>query len=744
MRSMGGGRRQVSIRSQDDIIADFTPYQMTLTAMVFPWRAHAVFNVFAGLGLGLIDTPLIGLIWALGLCVADWLVQKIYRNWLLAAAETDSNRGLARLSWIVLMRMGLWFAPPLGYTVAAHSQTGFAFVAVTAISVTALGVSLGWTSWRIFAAMAGPAVLAVAIATISLFGPGPAAGVLVGLGSVGATLALLGVGTHKTVSGWSRANKRTIAVMAEMKTALARSEAAERRLKIAIGLANLYVYEIDYEQHTLTSLGAEQDFFEQPLTFEGFSDDPYSLVAPEDRQATVAAWAKYQAGEGPYKTEYRVKRSDGRGVWGTASAELIRDETGKPLRLVGAIQNVTDRKRGELELTQALLRAEAGSRAKSEFLTIMSHEIRTPLNGVLGMVQAMERDRLTPTQRKRVDIIRKSGQSLLALLNSVLDLSKIEAGKLELEIAEVNISSVAQAALDIFAGDAADKGLKFALHISPDAQGVYSGDSQRVGQVLYNLISNAVKFTQQGSVTVAIERRDEILSMQVTDTGIGICDEQLDGLFEKFSQADPSVTRRFGGTGLGLAICQQLAVMMGGDISVQSVEGRGSSFTVALPLLRLRAGAAMLEPTPGEVEVTKVRALRILAAEDNPINQLVLQTLLQQVGVEPVMVADGEQARAAWRSQDWDLILMDIQMPVMDGVTASRAIRNEETAAGRPRTPIIAITANVMRDQVQAYLAAGMDDVVAKPIEVGRLVAAIKAALDEEAAGENTAAIAVA
>lgn len=733
----------MSEQSQDDIIQDFTPYQMTLMAMVFPWRAHAVFNVIAGLGLGLVGGPLLGSIWALSLCLADWLSQRLYRNWLLAAAETDSTKGLARLSWIVLMRMALWFAPPLAHTVAAHSQTGFAFVAVTAISVTALGVSLGWASWRIFAAMAGPATLAVAVATVAIFGLGPSAGVLVGLGSVGATLALLAVGTHKTVAGWSRANKRTIDVMADMRAALECSEAAERRLRIAIGLANLHVYEMDYARRTLTSLGLEQDFFEQPLTYERVLQDPFCAVAPEHLASIQAAWAMHQASEGPFRSEYRIKRADGREVWGSASAELIRDENGKPMTLVGAIQNVTERKRSEIALIEALSNAEAGSRAKSEFLTIMSHEIRTPLNGVLGMVQAMERDKLSGAQRKRVDVIRKCGQSLLALLNTVLDLSKIEAGKLELEVGELEIQSVVQAALDIFAGEAEDKNLELTLQVSLDAEGVYAGDSQRVGQVLYNLISNAVKFTQQGSVTVGIERRDEILSIQITDTGIGITAEQLSGLFEKFSQADTSMTRRFGGTGLGLAICRQLVIMMGGDISVESEEGRGSSFTVALPLPRLRAGAAP-GATTDEVEVTEVGALRVLAAEDNPINQLVLQTLLQQVGVDPVMVADGEQALAAWGSQDWDLILMDIQMPVMDGVTAARAIRNEETAAGWPRTPIIAITANVMPDQVKAYLAAGMDDVVSKPIEVGRLVAAMEAVLDEEAGDANTAAITLA
>jgi signal transduction histidine kinase/AmiR/NasT family two-component response regulator len=726
----------VSEQSHDDVIQDFTPYQMTLMAMVFPWQAHAVFNVVGAVALALIGAPLAALVWGVSLCVVDWSSQRLYGRWLQSAGGMDSAKGLGRLSGVILLRMTLWFAPPLAYTVLAHSQTGFALLAVTAISVTALGVSLGWTSWRIFAAMAGPAALAVAIATVSLFGLGPAAGVLVGMVSLIATLALLAMGTHKTVSGWSSANKRAIAVMAGMKAALERSEAAERRLRIAIGLADLHVYEMDYVRGTLMSMGAEHDFFEEPLTFQRLVDDPYCAVAPEHLAAAEAGWAEHEAGGGLYRAEYRVKRTDGREVWASSSAELIRDEDGKPLTLVGAIQNVTERKRGEIELTEALSRAEAGSRAKSEFLTTMSHEIRTPLNGVLGMAQAMARDRLSPAQRKRVDVIRKSGQSLLILLNSVLDLSKIEAGKLELEIGEVDIASLAQAALDMFEGEGADKNLTLALQIAPEAEGVYSGDSQRVSQVLYNLISNAVKFTHQGAITVGIARRDDILQIEVADTGIGISAEQIARLFEKFSQADASVTRRFGGTGLGLAICRQLAAKMGGEVSVQSEEGRGSTFKVSLPLPRLRAGevadkaGVAPQEIAAEAETDATPPLRVLAAEDNPINQLVLRTLLEQVGVETVMVTDGEQALSAWRDQDWDLILMDIQMPVMDGVTASRAIRAEEAANGRARTPIIALTANVMSEQVATYRAAGMDQVVAKPIEIARLLGAMQMAMD--------------
>jgi signal transduction histidine kinase/CheY-like chemotaxis protein len=736
-----GDRRKAS-GPQAGGIQDFTPYQSSLAAMVFPWRFHAMFDLAGALGLALIGAPWLALGWGVGLCAADWVVQRIYRGWQRSAAATDSPTGLRRLASVVLLRTVLWFVAPLAFAILTRSPAAFAFLAVTAISTTALGVSLGWSSPRIFVAMITPAMLSVAAAAVAVLGLAPAAGVLVSLASLFVTLTLIGVGTSRSISNWSQANRRAVEVMAETQAALERSEAAERRLNVAMGIANLHVYEMDYSRRTLTSLGAERDFFEQPLTYKQLWKDPFRGLAPEHRALGEAAWAKYMAGEGPYQAEYRVRRDDGREVWAYATAEITWDEDGNPLTLVGALQNVTERKRGELELTRALGRAEEGSRAKSEFLATMSHEIRTPLNGVLGMAQAMERDELTPQQRKRLAVIRKSGQSLLVLLNGVLDLSKIEAGKLEFDIGEVDIAALARSALDIFDGDAAEKDLQLVLRVAPEAQGLYSGDALRIGQVLHNLVSNAVKFTPQGSVTVSVDRRDETLVIQVADTGIGVSRAHIESLFEKFSQADATVTRRFGGTGLGLAICQQLASMMGGAISVESEEGRGSTFEVTLPLPWLRTGAATggSAPTPDEITVAgdPSAPLRVLAAEDNPVNQLVLQTLLEQVGVDVVVVADGAEALGAWRRQDWDLILMDIQMPVMDGITASREIRREEAASGRPRTPIIALTANVMSEQVQTYRAGGMDEVVAKPIEVGRLIEAIEAVLapapDAEAA----------
>lgn len=369
--------------------------------------------------------------------------------------------------------------------------------------------------------------------------------------------------------------------------------------------------------------------------------------------------------------------------------------------------------------------------AKSSALATISHEIRTPLNGVLGMAQAMAADDLSETQRARLETISESGDTLLIILNDVLDFSKIEAGKLELEEVDFELSSLRSAVHAAFEAVAAAKGLKFTFVIEEQARGSYRGDCIRLRQVLNNLVSNALKFTEQGEVCVRIRRENETLEFVVADTGIGIPKDAVARLFNKFEQVDTSTTRRFGGTGLGLAICRELVSLMGGTIEVSSVEGEGSRFQVRLALLRL-----------GDEQVPRAKAgdrrapaldgaprLRLLAAEDNSVNQLVLRTLLQQVGIDPVMVVDGAQALKYWCDQEWDVILMDVQMPVMDGLSATRAIRCAEAGTGRARTPIIALTANVMSHQITEYVAAGVDGHVAKPINVNELFTAIDGAL---------------
>ena len=381
---------------------------------------------------------------------------------------------------------------------------------------------------------------------------------------------------------------------------------------------------------------------------------------------------------------------------------------------------------------QGELAAESANAAKSTFLATMSHEIRTPLNGVLGMAQAMAGDELSDRQRDRLSVIHRSGEALLAILNDVLDLSKIEAGKLELEQLEFELAEVARGAYSAFTALANKKGLSFALDIE-DARGRYMGDPTRLRQILYNLISNALKFTEQGEIRVTALREGDMLQLSVRDTGVGIPPESLSKLFAKFDQLDSSTTRRFGGTGLGLAICRELAELMGGEISVISDLGLGSTFILRAPLPW--AGEEEAVGTVAEtMNVQPEIALRVLAAEDNAVNQLVLKTLLHQMGVDPTVVENGKEAVAAWEEGDWDVILMDIQMPVMDGLTATAAIRNLEADTGRPRTPIVALTANAMSHQVEQYIIAGMDGHVAKPIQAAELFAALtRAAVPEQA-----------
>ena len=370
--------------------------------------------------------------------------------------------------------------------------------------------------------------------------------------------------------------------------------------------------------------------------------------------------------------------------------------------------------------------AEQANRAKSDFLATMSHEIRTPLNGVLGMAQVMAADDLAERQRERLGVITRSGEALLAILGDVLDLAKIEAGKLDMEEAPFELEDVIDRAQAAFHAIAESKGLAFSVAIEPAATGLWRGDAARLHQVLCNLISNAVKFTEDGAVEVRAFTQDDRLILIVEDTGPGVTEDQRERLFGRFVQADASTTRKFGGTGLGLAISRQLIALMKGTLTVSHVVPHGLAFRIDLPLQRATSAA---EPAARDAEGVDRGELRVLAAEDHAVNRQVLTLLLSQAGIIPHIVEDGEQAVAAWRRAEWDLILMDVQMPVMDGPTAARTIRAEEAATGRAFTPIIALTANVMTHQVEDYRRAGMNPAVAKPIRVEALLSAIQSAL---------------
>ena len=403
------------------------------------------------------------------------------------------------------------------------------------------------------------------------------------------------------------------------------------------------------------------------------------------------------------------------------------------------------------DLTLARDAADAANVMKSQFLANMSHEIRTPLNGVLGMAQVMAINPLDKDQQERLSVIRRSGESLLAILNDLLDLSKIEAGKLELEEEPFDLSELASGAHGAFTSIAHDKGVKFSLEIGASARGVWRGDSVRVRQILYNLISNALKFTVEGQVKVRIDAVDhngaKALRIRVKDSGIGIAADKLASLFDKFVQADSSTTRRFGGTGLGLSICRELAQLMGGAIDVRSIEGAGATFEVVLPMVWVSVRAKVVEPTVPSMDLSAAKAvdltrLKILAAEDNPTNQIVLRTVLQAVGLEVEIVDNGLQAIEAWRRGGFDLILMDIQMPVLDGVTAARQIREAEAESGIAPIAIVALSANAMKHQVDEYLAAGMDAHLAKPIQLEKLYGMLQMVAQASPRGEKQASAA--
>jgi PAS domain S-box-containing protein len=662
----------------------------------------------------------------------------------------------------------------------------------------------------------------------------------------------------------------------ELQEALERSRRSEQRLDIAAKLGGVHVWEMDYRRRELHKFGAEDSFYEQPNTFEALLEDIYGGIHPDDVEACKAAWAAHEADPSiPNRTEYRIRRADGKEVWAYSTSELVLDERGKPSRLVGAMQNITQRKKAEKALVKALNEAEAANRAKSEFLANMSHEIRTPMNGVIGMNALLTRTALTPEQKKYAEAVRVSADCLLGIINDILDISKLEAGKVELEAIDFTLASVVEDVVELLSPRAAEKGLEIAAYLDDGARSGFTGDPTRLRQVVLNLLSNAVKFTEKGFVAVEVHSRPAgpggaHLRLEAHDTGVGVPDDAKPKLFEKFQQADGSITRKFGGTGLGLSICRQLVGLMGGTIGVADRPGGGSIFwiEVELPCAEVAAhhgprarhslkgqrmlvvddieinrsifvrqlqaeGAVVAEavdgPTAlaavamadakgepfdivlmdhmmpgmaGDAVAQKIRANgaltqprlvlassigapapsdpaahagfdafltkpvrhqalmdclcalasparpapeaapappqalpaapsaavgKVLLAEDNEINAMLATTLLEEAGYSVEAVVNGVEAVEAAKRGAFDLILMDVQMPEMDGLQATRLIR----ALGGPasQVAIVALTANAMRSDQDACLAAGMDDFISKPIEPDDFLAVVGSAI---------------
>jgi PAS domain S-box-containing protein len=527
---------------------------------------------------------------------------------------------------------------------------------------------------------------------------------------------------------WRNATGAIVGVITYMDdiTALAdaRREARvnARRLRSALGAARAGVYEIDHEQRTFWGSPEFNRLVGRRIAYEDVRNGLWSMVHPDDLselQETAATW-RGGIGTKPLEIDARVTNGSGEERWMRIFHEVRRATDGRARKAFGLILDIDEQKRAELALVAAERAAQAGREAKAQFLANMSHEIRTPMNGVLGVMHLLKRQGLPGDAETLLGEALACGQMLSTLLDDVIDISRIEAGRLEMNREPVDPRELLRGVGRLLAGQAEHKGLVLTID-APD-MGWIETDPTRLRQALFNLIGNAVKFTLKGSVIVRARAvgppSSPALAFDVIDTGVGVAKVDQMRLFERFEQGDASTTRRFGGSGLGLAITRRLAEMLGGEVEFDSEPGVGSRFTLTIAAPPAIA-PVVAEQASGEI----LTGLRILLVEDNPTNQMVASRILEQLGAVVHTADDGLAGVEATRTGGFDLVLMDVQMPGIDGMEASRRIRALDGPAGQ--TPIIALTANVMAHQRATYRAAGMDGVAAKPIAPSALVTEI-------------------
>jgi len=511
-------------------------------------------------------------------------------------------------------------------------------------------------------------------------------------------------------------------------TALAEELTANAvRLKLALNAAEAGAFEIDHAGQTFWASDRFYDLVGRRMTYAEINVPVWPFVHPEDQAAVIAANVRWASGDTTEPMEFRIIHLDGRERWVRAFYAI--DTATR--RAVGLVLDIDARKRQELALVAAERQALAASEAKARFLANMSHELRTPMNGVLGVMHLLEREPLSDDGRRLLDEALGCGRMLTTLLDDVIDFSRIEAGKLELSAEPIDVAGLVEGVARVLGPQAEGQGIELSVEGAAEL-GWALADGVRLRQALFNLVGNAVKFTLHGGVAVRCARQGEALVFEIEDTGVGIPREAQAGLFERFHQADASTTRQFGGSGLGLAITHRLAEMMGGALTFVSEPGHGSTFT-----LTVRAPAALAQAPPAALPDGALAGLSVLVVEDNPTNRMIAVKLLETLGAAATTAHDGLDGVERARTGAYDLILMDIQMPGIDGVEATRRIR--ALTGPSATTPIIALTANVMAHQARAYREAGMDGVVAKPLSPAALMTEI-VRLSQDAAVESDAA----
>jgi PAS domain S-box-containing protein len=532
-------------------------------------------------------------------------------------------------------------------------------------------------------------------------------------------------GVHIDINERRQQEEQLIAANTELQLALSERDAAERRFLDIAAVSNDWFWEQDADlRFTYLSESFHLATGGDPKEYIGGTREDYLARLPETLMS--ADWSEINdkiARREPFSNfVYALVTRDGRKLWVQISGAPFFSADGSFAGYRGVGSDIT-------ELYGALRRAEEANAAKSVFLANMSHEIRTPLNGVLGLAELLHEAVSDPEHRRMIGTIRESGEALLGILNDILDLSKIEAGKLSLEEVSFRPSDLARRVEALHCLRAQEKGLSLSVLIGPTADQPRQGDPHRLLQVLHNLVSNAVKFTEEGEVSLTVEcRAGQPIVFDLRDTGIGMTQDQANRVFEAFEQADGTVTRRFGGTGLGLSIVRRLVRLMNGEIAVQSAPGRGTHvrLTLPLPVAEITPIAEPVTRLPAAVVPGDLAGLRALVADDNATNRLILKAMLGGLGMSCVIVNNGKEAIECWQPDTFDILLLDISMPEVDGITALTSLAARCHEQGTQLPPAVAITANAMAHQVEEYLACGFSAHVAKPFRREDLVDAIQ------------------